>query len=142
MEYSKLLLQYIDSFNEDELKVVQTTLEHYSLVPQAPQMLKETIMEMTEVIERFKEKKGNPKTVEMYEKWLKCISLAFTFCTDMAMIAQENILLKDSNNLNYQLYKNASSKLAKYQIIENEIIMNDLEKSVAIVKKKIAENGK
>ena len=142
MNYSKHLTQYIEQFSTDELEVVQTTLEHYSCVPKAPQLLKESIIEMTAVLIRFEKNKGNPETLKMYKRWLDSMNMAFNFITDISKIAQENIMLKDLSDINYNLYKHASGKLAKYDIIENEIISGKLEHDLEIVNKKLSANGK
>lgn len=140
MNYSKQLRQFIDDFSTDELDVIQTILEHHSLVPKAPQVLKESIMEMTEVLSRAKGK-SNDETLKKYQKWLDSMNMAFTFIMDISKIATENIMLKDLSETNYRLYKLTSSKLAKYEILEQLIISDNLEKDLEIVRKKIA-NGK
>ena len=142
MAYSKLLTQYIEELTTDELEVVQNTLEHYSLIPKAPMLLKESIIEMTSVLVRFEKNKGSSETLTMYKRWLDSMKMSLAFINDIAKIATENIMLKDMSDMNYKLYKGVQNKLAKYEMLEQLIISDKLEKDIEIVKKKISENGR
>lgn len=142
MAYSKLLTQYIEELTTDELEVVQNTLDHYSLIPKAPMLLKESIIEMTSVLVRFEKNKGSSETLTMYKRWLDSMNMSLAFINDIAKIATENIMLKDMSDMNYKLYKGVQNKLAKYEMLEQLIISDKLEKDIEIVKKKISENGR
>lgn len=142
MEYSKLLADFTSEFSNNELEAVQMTLEHYSLVPKAPTVLRDSILEMTEVLLRVKKGKHDVKTLEMYERWLGAMNMAFAFINDLAKVQQENVTLKDTSDLHYTLYKRALAKLNQYEILEQLVLSDKLEEKLLVIKKKIAENGK
>jgi hypothetical protein len=125
---------------KEQVKRIQSMLDQYSIYHHAPDMLCESMMELSKILVNHKARAGEDVTYIKFKSIADSMLHAFNYINDLAFIYSNHKQLMSEIATLREMYYNTNAELMSYKIIENEMMRGSLQDKTKVITEKINRN--